>query len=94
MKKEICTIIACLMFLTCVTYRHFGVVVPKGARLKIDCGYEETLNFYDVTAFYVKNAEVESSVSIREFENSESETLIPLTTPVLILFLNTLNSHF
>lgn len=59
----------------CITYKPQRVVIPKGGRVKIVSGYEETLNFYDVTAFFTDSASVKSSTSINEADDRHSEVL-------------------
>lgn len=51
-------VIILIVCISCVIYRQRGVTIPKGARLKTDCGYDESLNFYDVKGVYVKNAKI------------------------------------
>jgi hypothetical protein len=59
----------------CITYKPQRVVIPKGGRVKIVSGYEETLNFYDVTAFFTDSASVKSSTSIDEADDRHREIL-------------------
>lgn len=58
MIRKICLVtIIFALCISCITYTR-RLVTPKGARLKTDCGYEESNNFYDIIGIYVKNAKI------------------------------------
>ena len=58
MKKRIYIIIVVLLYTICMTYKPIGIVIPKGARLHTDCGYQDSNTFYDITGIYMVNAKI------------------------------------
>jgi hypothetical protein len=77
-RTHVVVLVLLLTACTTVTQQYrpsYPVVVQKGGRLEIDCGYEESLRYYDVTAYYVESAEVTCSLSSQDFADQKHEIL-------------------
>jgi hypothetical protein len=70
-----------VLLASCITYKPQGIIKSKGARIRIDCGYEETLTFYDVTAFFVDKAMVKPSTSFVQDQDLHAEVLTLFLVP-------------
>jgi hypothetical protein len=70
--KSVVKIFFLLTLINCVTYKPFGIIISKGARLRTDCGYQESNNLFDVKGIYVKNARIKPLLHKLTYKNGKT----------------------